>query len=404
MEEQNIKKRTLSDYIYVLFKWKKFLIINSIIIIIIATTLSFLIPKTYKATSVVMLPPENSMNIGGIAGLISGKSSPITSLSSKLLGGGSSLDIFLGILNSRTELTDAINRFNLIQYYHIADSNMDKAIKAFRGDVNFDQNEYSMIEISVINKDPKMSAEIANYLVSTLDSINIKLNSQAAKNNAAFIGKRYKKNINDLKTAEDAFYIFQKKYGVLAVPEQLEATFKTSAELEAKLVQLQLQTQIVKEKYGDKSPIYLTSKEQENFIQSKINNMSNSQGDISNFIIPYKLAPKLVLEYYRDYREIEIQSKIMAVLLPMYEQAKVEENKSVPTIMVLDKAIPPELKYAPKKSIIIILVLLIFLFFAIPFVFMAERVNKLTEFKNPIEEKEKNFIQLIKKIYKLKIK
>ncbi len=40
--------------------------------------------------------------------------------------------------------------------------------------------------------------------------------------------------------------------------------------------------------------------------------------------------------------------------MPMYEQAKVEEQKSIPTIMVIDKAVPPELKYSPKRSVIIL--------------------------------------------------
>ena len=62
----------------------------------------------------------------------------------------------LGILNSRTALTDVIKKFNLMEYYEIDDNNIDKVIKAFRGDISTDPNEFGMIDFSIINKDPKV--------------------------------------------------------------------------------------------------------------------------------------------------------------------------------------------------------------------------------------------------------
>ncbi len=47
-----------------------------------------------------------------------------------------------------------------------------------------------------------------------------------------------------------------------------------------------------------------------------------------------------MIEYFRIYREVEIQSKIMEVTLPLFEQAKMEEHKSIPTILVIDEAVP----------------------------------------------------------------
>ena len=90
-----------------------------------------------------------------------------------------------------------------------------------------------MIDFSIVNKDPKVSAEIANYLVTLVDSMNIEFSIQRAKNNRIFIEKRYLQNVADLKKAEDSLYKFQKKYGIVAVPEQLEVTVKAAAEIES---------------------------------------------------------------------------------------------------------------------------------------------------------------------------
>jgi uncharacterized protein involved in exopolysaccharide biosynthesis len=45
---------------------------------------------------------------------------------------------------------------------------------------------------------------------------------------------------------------------------------------------------------------------------------------------------------------VEIQYKILQFIAPLYEQAKVEENRSTPSVVVLDHASVPELKAKPK--------------------------------------------------------
>ena len=53
-------------------------------------------------------------------------------MGSRLFGMAStSEDMLLGILNSRTAVTDVINKFNLMEYYEIDDNNMDKVLKHF---------------------------------------------------------------------------------------------------------------------------------------------------------------------------------------------------------------------------------------------------------------------------------
>ncbi len=395
--------KSFMDYIYVIYKWKKFIIINTFIVAIISTVFAFLIPKTYKATAVVTIPPQNSNNLGGFASLLSDNSS-IVSLGSKLLGGTSgSMDVLLGILNSRTALTDVIQKFNLINYYGIKDSNMDKTLKAFRGDISFDQNEFGMIEISVINKDPKESAEIANYFTTIMDSINIALNTEQAKNNRIFIEKRYNKNQRDLKSAEDSLYNFQKKYGVLVVPDQLDAGFKAAAELEAELVKKELTSELLQKQYGDNSPLYKSALAQVDFFKKKIASLKNSPSitNQSNFLIPFKKAPDLLLKYYKYYRDLKIQTKIMEVILPLSEQAKVTEQNNIPTIMVLDKAVPPNLKYRPKKAFIILgITFPLFIMFML-IAFRGEIVYKRENFKNPLERKETNFYKKLTNIFKL---
>ncbi|UCH66562.1 MAG: hypothetical protein JSW63_05400 [Ignavibacterium sp.] len=402
-EETNKKQAKFGDYIYILYKWRKLLLINMIIITAGATVYSFLIPEQFKATSIVMVSQSSSDGMGGIGSIISGGG--IGAVGAQLFGITSpSQGLYFEILGSRTALTEVINKFNLIDYYSISDRNMDKTLKSFSGDVIFEPTENGMIEISVINEDPILSAQMANYFVNLADSINIELNIEQAKNSRIFIEKRYRKNIEDLANAEDSMYKFQKKYGIFAVPEQLEASVKAAAEMEALLAQQELALELIKQQSGTSSPLYINLANQIDVIKRKVNELKNSRelSYPSNVLFPFSEVPDLTINYYRIFREIEIQSKIMEFVLPMYEQAKVEEQKSIPSLIVVDKAVPPQLKHSPKKAFIILLFFFLGLFIHLPIIFLADRIITSETPENPLEVREKKFFLKIASIYRIK--
>lgn len=392
-------------YLYILYKWKKFILINLFVITILVAGLSFLIPEKFKATARVMVTSTDSYGMGGLGSLVSDNS--MASVGAKLFGiANTSEDLIFGILNSRTALTKAIEKFNLMKYYEIDDNNMDKAIKAFYSDLIFEPNDNGLIEISVINKNPNLSAKIANYFVDLADSMNIKLNIEQAHNNRTFIEKRYYQNVRDLKNAEDSLYTFENKYGVFAVPDQLKATVEVAAGIEAELLKQQLAADALKAQLGENSPQYKIVNAQVEQLKLKVQDIKNSSSvsNTSNVLFPFNKIPKMSIEYLRLYRDIEIQTKLMEFILPMYEQAKVEEQKSIPTLLVVDNAVPPQLKYSPKRSFIVIGVFALAFFFMLPFVFTGENFLNRDELNNPLEKNIYNFYNGITRFYKLKIK
>jgi tyrosine-protein kinase Etk/Wzc len=403
MTEPTNKPNRFGDYIYILFKWKKFIFINLFIVVVLSVTYTLLLPLQYKATATITLPPEQQMGLGGLTNLMGGKSS-LASMGARLFGvTNQSEDVMLGLLNSRSALTKIINKFNLISYYEISDNNMDKALKAFRNDISTDPNEFGMIDFSVINKDPKFSAEIANYMVSLADSMNIELNIRAAKNNRIFIEQRYLKNIEDLRKAEDSLYRFQKKYGIVAIPEQLEVTVKAAAEIETALIKKEVEALFIEQTYGKNSIQFAGADAEIKLLKDKVEELKNSNDlyKSSNVLYPFKDMPNIAIQYLRVFREVEIQQTIMEFVLPMYEQAKVEEQKSIPTLLIIDKAVPPDLKYSPKRAAIVLGLLFLFSFILIPLVFWGEHVLTRAS-ENPLQVNESKFFTRLIKLYRIK--
>ncbi len=405
MEENKEQKVQFSDYMYILFKWKRIIFIALFITIAVSTIISFSLPITYKSMAVVTIPPESSMGLSGLTSLLGGGKSS-SSIGAKLFGtSNTSEDMLLGFLNSRGALEKVINKYSLMEYYEIDDKNMDKAIKAFAEDLVFEPNEFGFIQIIVINQSPQKCADMANYFVSLADSLNRVINTEAARNNRLFIEQRYNKNLVDLKNVEDSLYRFQKKYGIFAVPEQLEVSVKAAAEIESELVQKEISMDLLKMQFGENSPQVMGLQSQINLLKGKVKELKNSKSlsSESNVLFAFNGIPDLMIQYLRLYRNVEIQSKILEVMLPMYEQARVEENKSVPTLLFVDPAVPPQIKYGPKKAYIISACTFIVLFFSIIFAFRAEKIYNMVECKNPLLLTEKKYYSSVVKIFRLKI-
>lgn len=391
-----------SNFINIILLWKRFIITITIVITILATIVAYLIPVEYKAQTVVTTPPENFSALSNLAGLMSTKSGG-NILGAKMFGlGGNNTDFLYGLLNSRSVLLKVAKKYNLFNYYKVDDWDYDKLLKKFTKDLSFEPNEFDFMEISVINKDPKLAADIANYFVYLLDSLNIKINNESARNNRIFIETRYIKNVQDMKAIEEKMYEFQKKYKVIVVPEQLEVSFKMAAELEAQYLQYEIQANLLKETVGENSPQYKNILTQLTMLKNKINELKNSDKiSESNVLLPFKGLPDISIEYFRLYREMQIQSKIMEILLPMYEQAKVEENKSIPTVVVIDKAIPPSQKYYPKRAFIILAAFFLTLFLAIYMSISGYNYLRIEQPGNNFEQKMLSFYKKLAIIFKV---
>ena len=96
-----------------------------------------------------------------------------------------------------------------------------------------------------------------------------------------------------------------------------------------------------------------------------------------NLLIPFKKAPGLGYKYFKIYKDLEIQYKILEFVQPMYEQAKVEEVRNTPSVLVLDHAGPPERKARPKGSLYFVISFFASTFFGLLIVFSLEGLKKI---------------------------
>jgi len=87
-------------------------------------------------------------------------------------------------------------------------------------------------------------------------------------------------------------------------------------------------------------------------------------------------TPSTSLEYLDAVRNLKYQEAVWEILAKQFEMSKMDEAKDFPLIQVLDKAIPPERKSKPKRSLIVMLVTLVAFFLAVIWAFIKEALSR----------------------------
>jgi uncharacterized protein involved in exopolysaccharide biosynthesis len=383
------------DFLSVITKYRKFISRFVVICTIGTIIVTLILPKWYKSVASVF-PAEKADLLGGLEGIASlAKSfSPGKALSS--LSGNTETDRYLAILKSATVLNAVIQKFDLVHVYEITSYPMEKTTKELLSNVEFTVETEGNLTITVYDTDPRRAADMANYFVEMLNTKNTELQVQNAHGNRQFIEERYKKNLSDLAAAEDSLKAFQKKYGVIALPEQVEASIKAAAEITGQIALKEVQANVLRRTQSADNPSVIATQIEIDEFRNKLSQM-NSGAHIPknemNVFVPFSKMPDLGGEYIRRFRDVEIQYKILQFITPLYEQAKVEERRQTPSVLILDKAGPAERKSKPKISLYALIALMMSLLLSLFTAFVIEAIAKLQSNK---QEDLKNLLTVLR--------
>ena len=349
---------------------------NLFIVSIITIFFVFSIPKTYTSSALLM-PPTSETGPGSIMGALSNL--PFGGLMTQT--NDESLSI-LAILKSRTLFEKVIKRFNLMEFYHAP--NIDKALIALSNNTAFNVKEEGTISISVDVatdwfhpdeseiKAKTLCTDMAIYFAEQLDLLNKSLKTEQASFHREFIGKRYRKNLVDLKKAEDSLRIFQEKHKMVALTEQTSATIEAAAVLKAQMLSNEVRLGVMLGVLNHNHPDIENIKKENSELSKKMNELEYGTGVInykkSNLFPVLADVPKLGIELIRLKREVEIQNTLFVFLTQQYEEAKIKEAKDTPTVQILDYPQIPHQKSAPKRVLILIICLSISMFANILFI------------------------------------
>ncbi|MFB5621213.1 MAG: GumC family protein, partial [Nitrosopumilus sp.] len=361
------KKVSLTDYLVLLVKWKKFLIYLLVPTLILTyLAIYFFVDEQYDAE--VLIVPTGEEGMSGIASLMSNLDLNLPFS----LGGTASpdLNIYSTIIYSRSNLEEVIEKYNLIENYGLSTDIKDyrkKAVEILYSNINASETDFLAYQIEVRANDPKLAADIANYIVELLNEKIVALKTEKSRNNRVFLEQRLAEVRENLHMAEDSLMHYQEYSGLISPEDQYKGIVEAYTEIESNLIMKRIQKSILEKIKGETSPEVTNLEYEISGIDNKLIDIKQ-KGEPAGILPPIKNLPEKAVNYFRLLREVEINSAILEFVLPLYEQSKIEEKKDIPTLQVIDYAVPYETKSYPPRLLFTLLItstIFLFVFFAI---------------------------------------
>jgi uncharacterized protein involved in exopolysaccharide biosynthesis len=270
-------------------------IVTAITLVVLG--ISFLLPKYYKAQS-VLIPETDESKLAGIAGGLSS----LAALAGVSVGEVPMEQLYPAIIESESVLrevllhkyssTDFSQPVNLIEYWKFDNDsprlNFELALKRLRDelDVNVDKKT-NIVTITILMKEPQLAADVVNMVTTELDKFMRTKRRTSASEQRRWIETRLADVDSTLKLAEVKLKDFREK---------------------------------------------------------------NRKPDDS---------PELLMELGRLSRDVDAKTAVYTELEQQYEMARIQEVKNMPIINIMDYAQPAAKKEKPKKSVIVILAFLL---------------------------------------------
>ena len=350
----------------------KFIVVFVVTVAIVSVIVSLLLPKWYKASALILPPKEDTMRLGtnGVEDMVSLTAGLV------LPGRATPSDIYARILKSRNMFERVIEANKLKDYYHISSST--DLIDEISKHAEFRVTEEGLLEITYIDKNPKMAAEIANSFVEELDVMSRELSTSRAKTTREFIGNRLDEVSRDLDSSRSALNEFQQKYKAIDLDRQTQLAIESAVNLKVSLAENEIDLKIKEKSLSPSHPDVITLQRKVDEIKSQIKSLEEGTENGSYLSLPVSEVPYLKSKLAELTGKVQLSQTLFEVLSQQYEQAKIQEKMDTPVISILDKAYPPEIAFKPQKRIIVTVSTVLA---AIVAVFMALFMHYISELR-----------------------
>jgi uncharacterized protein involved in exopolysaccharide biosynthesis len=335
----------------------------------LAVVVSFLLPKHYEAT-VKVVPGENTtpgmMGLPGKLGNLGGSAGSGISLAldaTGLLGSKTATAFYVEILKSRSVQDRIIDQFNLRARYWKTGRWYPRDYYAARKKLSSftdieDEQKSNVITVTVTDYDSNMAAQIANAYVTELNRAAAELNTGEAHRERVFLEARLKQAKQDLDQTALALSQYASKNTIMDPQDEGKAMMDAAARVQGQIIAGQAELTGLQQIYSDDNVRVRTMKARLETLESKLRNMKGKESEAAQAPAAATAYPSMtslpILGYrYSDlYRQTKIQEAIYEFLTQQYETAKIEEAKELPSVRVMDRAVPAERKSSPHRILI----------------------------------------------------
>lgn len=340
----------LLDLMVILAK-QKFVVIGTTVVVGGAALVSSLMMTPMFASSAKVLPPQQQS--AGMSAVL-GQLGSLAGAAGGLAGIKNPNDMYVGLLESRQIADRLISRFKLSERYGRTPEGTRDALAA--------SSEFSsgkkdgMLTITVSDRQPQFAADLANAYVDELARLTQTMALTEASQRRLFFETQLAAAKDQLASAEVALRTTQEKTGLIQPDAQVQAIIANAAKLKGTIAAKEVELNAMRTFAAGQNPDLLRTREELRSLQVQLAKLEKSQPvKEGGFMVPTDRLPEAGVEYIRSMRNVKYYETIFELLAKQFELAKIDEAKNSSLIQVLDRAIPAEQKFKPKRSVMVVL-------------------------------------------------
>ncbi len=336
-------------FLEVLAKRRRFILTLVILLTLVAVVVSLVLPKYYEATALLLPPKDVSMPVAGmsriseVVSVTKGLNLPVMVTTS---------DVYRRMLQSHRIVDPIIDQYDLVRAYGAR--NVDEAYLDLMESCRFRVTAEGLLEIAVENRSPERAADMVNSFVDLLDRVNREIASTRATDNRQFISERLQQVGAELDSARAAFEAFQMRHKAVDFDQQIRVATEQAITLKVRLAEIDIDLKILENKLSGDNTELVEARQKRKIVADQLALLESTNVDSSFFSLPISSIPALKGQYEKLYSRVRVNESLHRTLLEQLEQAKIQENEELPTITILDRAEPPQMRSRPRRAVIVV--------------------------------------------------
>jgi len=269
------------------------------------------------------------------------------------------IDMFKNVLDSRQLSEQIVNDPRIHRYF----ATFDTSIKAIAGAIHNSmqsqalRNNIFQLDVAIQThwnptKAEKDSASqlvpyLAKVFVDHLDRYNRERLMTTARNTRVFVEGEYYNRMSQLDSAYAKLQAFQEEHKSISLTDQLAASVSSAALLGSQEQQLEMQLAVEERELAPNSARIQTLRSQLEEYKRELKKYG--EGGVSDYVMAFKDIPALARRLAGLTREVKLLETLSAYLRQQLEQERINEQRDLPTLQVLDPAIVPDRRSSPSR-------------------------------------------------------
>lgn len=337
MEQNQRSAYNSFSLVQFIWRWKYPILIICLVTAILSyifSTSLFVTPK-FRSTAIIYAPRTNS-----IAKILMNEQNYNERLDIKAYAVEEETEQMMQILNTRDIQDALIAKFDLGKHYKITPEQkywQSRLYKMLSNNVKIKRTEFGAISVTVMDKDPQIASDMANEIVAQLDTVKRRIERDRATAAYNLLVKQLEDVTNEIKRVDDSLKVIM-QHGVFDFETQSERVMQQYA---------------IAVSQGNNAAI--------SRLQAELEKMATWG--------PQSEALRELQYNFREYQAM-CKAKMM--------DARVDMEANMPMKFDVEKAIPADKKFYPKKSVVIIVSTLSVFILSIMTLLIIENIRSTT--------------------------